>query len=107
VFGVSDPEPWQETALEQGPLVVVADDRKVAVGAADEAKIVAGGADVLAADNEPSGFRSAVAAVAVQWQVLPVLDLRVAEVGERGHEQPAIFEDDLGVSEILRHERAA
>src|SRR5207245_7682606 len=44
VFGVSDPEPWQETALEQGPLVVVADDRKVAVGAADEAKIVAGGA---------------------------------------------------------------
>src|SRR5438067_1045852 len=31
VFGVSDPEPWQEAALEQGPLVVVADDRKVAV----------------------------------------------------------------------------
>src|SRR5438128_12425119 len=64
VFGVRDPQSRQETALEQSSLVVIADDRKVAVGVADESKIVAAGADVLAADDEPSGFRSAVAAVA-------------------------------------------
>lgn len=91
----------QELAAEESALVVFGDDWHVSLVGVGEAEVVRGGPDELPSDDNVGSLGTTVPLVTVQRKMLSLLDLGIAEVGERGDEQPPVLENQIGVSQIL------
>ncbi|CCF85446.1 hypothetical protein NITHO_4990011 [Nitrolancea hollandica Lb] len=59
---------------------------------------------MTAPDDELRRLGSLVALIAEEGKRLPLFDLWIAEIGERGQEQPPIGEHHIRIGEVLRHE---
>src|SRR5205807_8551941 len=103
-LGIRQAEPGQKLTCEKPSLVVLADDGEAAALARRKAAVVAARANVLATNDERGRFRSTVALVAIERQVIAHFDIGEAQIGKRIQEELAIAEDNLSVGEVLTHD---
>ena len=76
----------QELAAVQYALVILADNWDIPLRRPSEAQVVGGRADIAPPDNDLGRLSALVALVAKQREGLTLLNLGVAEVGERGQQ---------------------
>ena len=82
-LGIRHAEPGQKLTSEKRSLVVLTDDGEVAALALRKAEVVAARANVLATDDKRGGFRSTVALVPLERQVVAHFDIGEAQIRER------------------------
>src|SRR5688572_18616970 len=94
-LAIGCPEPGQEVPGEQCSLVVLGHDREIAIRSPSEPQVVGGRADQLTADNDLGRLGATVTLVAIQRELVALVDVGEANLGECDKEQPPVLEENL------------